>query len=214
MAAHSLVELETAICASWSRWTSDPVDHAVWSAEPPARGQCAVTARVVQDLLGGELHAAEVARAGRSRQYHLLSATVRRRLDDDDPLSSRPDSSTGVCVDSSGRVLLCLTERRDDGLPRGRPDLGEPFPATLERETREEGGLGARADRVLSAELLEVAPGACVDIVSYACRLVHEDTPPRARSETHRLPFSSLPAEPMCRARTSTDVRARSQRRR
>ena len=39
MAAHSLAELEIAIRASWSRWTSDPVDHAVCSAERPARGQ-------------------------------------------------------------------------------------------------------------------------------------------------------------------------------
>ena len=44
MAAHSLAELEIAIRASWSRWTSDPVDHPVCSAERPTWAG-AVTAR-------------------------------------------------------------------------------------------------------------------------------------------------------------------------
>ena len=236
MAAHCLVELEIAIRGSWSRWTSDPVDHAAWSPGCPARGQCAVTALVVQDLVGGELLMAEVAHADGSRQgvhywnrlaggreidltreqfaagerigpasvvprpaditrgrlpgqYQLLSAAVRRRLDGEDPQEPRPVSIKGVCVDSGGRVLLCLNERGEYEPPGGRPDPGELFPATLEREIREEVGLTARADRVLSAELFEVVPGAWVDIVSYRCWLVDEDTAPRASSEHAQVAF-------------------------
>jgi hypothetical protein len=62
----SLAEIERVIRASWSRETCDPVDE--WSAENPARGQCAVTALVVQDLCGGELLLAEVHYRDGSRQ--------------------------------------------------------------------------------------------------------------------------------------------------
>jgi uncharacterized protein (DUF952 family) len=64
----SLTEIERVIRASWSRETCDPVDFAVWSPENPSRGQCAVTALVVQDLCGGELLLAEVHFRDGSRQ--------------------------------------------------------------------------------------------------------------------------------------------------
>jgi hypothetical protein len=64
----SLADIERVIRASWSAQTCDPVDLAEWSTESPARGQCAVTALVVQDLLGGELLLAEVRNAEGSRQ--------------------------------------------------------------------------------------------------------------------------------------------------
>jgi uncharacterized protein (DUF952 family) len=66
MALTSLAAIEDAIRASWSRETCDPVDE--WSPENPARGQCAVTALVVQDLLGGELLLADVHHRDGSRQ--------------------------------------------------------------------------------------------------------------------------------------------------
>jgi ADP-ribose pyrophosphatase YjhB (NUDIX family) len=56
----TLDTLESAIRASWSVWTSDPVDQARWSDSNPAWGQCASTALVVQDLLGGDLLVADV----------------------------------------------------------------------------------------------------------------------------------------------------------
>ena len=56
----SLDALEHAIRASWCVWTSDPVDQARWSESNPAWGQCASTALVVQDLVGGDLLIAEV----------------------------------------------------------------------------------------------------------------------------------------------------------
>jgi hypothetical protein len=68
MVHESLAEIERVIRASWSPETCDPVDAADWSPANPARGQCAVTALVVQDLLGGELLLAEVRNADGSRQ--------------------------------------------------------------------------------------------------------------------------------------------------
>lgn len=64
----SLTSIEQAIRACWSRETCDPADVADWSDGNPSRGQCGVTALVVQDLLGGELLVAEVRHADGSRQ--------------------------------------------------------------------------------------------------------------------------------------------------
>jgi hypothetical protein len=64
----SFADIERVIRASWSQETCDPVDLAAWSPETPARGQCAVTALIVQDLLGGDLLLAEVLYADGSRQ--------------------------------------------------------------------------------------------------------------------------------------------------
>jgi hypothetical protein len=64
----SLSDVETAIRGSWSAQTCDPVDLADWSPANPARGQCGITALVVQDLLGGDLLMAEVYHADGSRQ--------------------------------------------------------------------------------------------------------------------------------------------------
>jgi hypothetical protein len=67
----TLAGLESAIYASWSLDTCDPSDVAIWSPAEPSRGQCAVTALVVHDLLGGELLEAEVHHADGSPQgYH------------------------------------------------------------------------------------------------------------------------------------------------
>ena len=67
----TLVGLEAAIRASWSFETCDPSDAAVWTPANPSRGQCAVTALVVHDLLGGQLLEAEVHHADGSPQgYH------------------------------------------------------------------------------------------------------------------------------------------------
>jgi 8-oxo-dGTP pyrophosphatase MutT (NUDIX family) len=60
--------LEDAIRAAWCLWTSDPVDQPWWTDANPASGQCASTALVVQDRLGGELLIAEVHEADGTRQ--------------------------------------------------------------------------------------------------------------------------------------------------
>lgn len=64
----SLTEIERAIRANWSPGTCDPVDLPDWSIENPARGQCGVTALLLQELLGGELLLAPVSRSDGSRQ--------------------------------------------------------------------------------------------------------------------------------------------------
>jgi hypothetical protein len=61
----TLIELETAIRGAWCRETSDDPDE--WTSANPARGQCAVTALVVRDYLGGEILIAVVIPADGSR---------------------------------------------------------------------------------------------------------------------------------------------------
>ena len=51
--AVTLDELEQAIRAAWGRETSDDPDD--WSETNTARGQCAVTALLVRELLGGDI---------------------------------------------------------------------------------------------------------------------------------------------------------------
>lgn len=60
--------LEAAIQASWRADTSDHPE--TWSADNPAKGQCAVTAKVVQDYFGGTLHVAPVLRDGQPVEAH------------------------------------------------------------------------------------------------------------------------------------------------
>jgi hypothetical protein len=60
--ARSLGEIEAAIREAWGRETSDDPDD--WSEANRARGQCAVTALVIRDLLGGEILVANVLRDG------------------------------------------------------------------------------------------------------------------------------------------------------
>jgi GNAT superfamily N-acetyltransferase len=66
--AITLGDLEEAIRSAWSRDTSDDPDE--WSEENPARGQCAVTALLVQELLGGEILIANVLRDGERVERH------------------------------------------------------------------------------------------------------------------------------------------------
>jgi hypothetical protein len=68
MVFRSLSAIEDLIRSVWSEDTCDPVDLSLWSAQTPARGQCCVTALVVQDLLGGELLLADVHHTDGSRQ--------------------------------------------------------------------------------------------------------------------------------------------------
>ena len=65
----TLREIEDAIRASWDEDTADPDDG--WSAEVPSRGHCDVTSLVVQDLLGGELLAADVHLDGERLMAHM-----------------------------------------------------------------------------------------------------------------------------------------------
>jgi hypothetical protein len=64
----TLADVESAISASWSLETCDPTDVETWSPGAPSQGQCAVTALVLHDLLGGQLLEAEVHHADGSHQ--------------------------------------------------------------------------------------------------------------------------------------------------
>lgn len=66
--ALTLADLERAIQDSWGRDTSDDPDE--WSEGNPARGQCAVTALLVRELLGGEILLANVLVDGERVDRH------------------------------------------------------------------------------------------------------------------------------------------------
>ena len=68
VAATSLHEIESAIRSAWGRETSDDPDE--WSEDNPARGQCAVTALLVRELLGGDILVANVLRDGKRVDRH------------------------------------------------------------------------------------------------------------------------------------------------
>lgn len=57
--------LAEALRDCWSEATASPAFRDRWSEKNPALGQCSVTALVTQDLLGGEIMAAEVPNFGR-----------------------------------------------------------------------------------------------------------------------------------------------------
>jgi len=64
----TLARLEEAIRASWDRETTEEPD--VWTDENPAYGNCAVTALVVRDYLGGGVVAGGVLRGGAPVDRH------------------------------------------------------------------------------------------------------------------------------------------------
>jgi hypothetical protein len=66
----TLEQITAAIRQSWGADTCAPEDLPRWSPENPARGQCGVTALVVNDLLGGALVVGEVYVDGRRVDYH------------------------------------------------------------------------------------------------------------------------------------------------
>lgn len=122
--------LARALRASWSRSTCDPVDLAAWSPARPSTGQCAVTALVVQDHLGGDLLLAEVHHAdGRRQGVHYWNRLGDGREIDltrdqfqagevvgEPHVEARPaDTSSGRLAAQYARLRAAVAER----LPRG-----------------------------------------------------------------------------------------------
>lgn len=68
--SRTLAELEHAIRRSWGADTCAPEDRPNWTPGNPARGQCGVTALVVNDLLGGDLVRGEVHVDGQRVDFH------------------------------------------------------------------------------------------------------------------------------------------------
>lgn len=70
MAVWNLADVERAVRAGWGADTCDPADLGDWHPGNPSRGQCGVTALVVQDLLGGQLVLGEVHVGGQRVGRH------------------------------------------------------------------------------------------------------------------------------------------------
>lgn len=51
----TIAKIEKLLLSCWKKETAAPGCQAVWTEQNPAWGQCAVTALLVQNLLGGEL---------------------------------------------------------------------------------------------------------------------------------------------------------------
>jgi hypothetical protein len=78
----TLRDVEAAVRQSWCAETCDPIDVPNWTPDRPSRGQCAVTALVVRDLLGGELLEAEVRfRDGGRQGFHYWNRLAELDLD-------------------------------------------------------------------------------------------------------------------------------------
>ncbi|WP_434739410.1 YunG family protein [Micromonospora sp. SH-82] len=68
-----MLDLETLrpiLRATWTADTCDPHDLPDWRPDNPARGQCGVTALIVQDHLGGDLILGEVLAHGTKVGHH------------------------------------------------------------------------------------------------------------------------------------------------
>jgi hypothetical protein len=71
MTQRGVDDVIAAVRASWSSETCDPAALDEWHEANPARGQCGVTALVLQDLLGGELLLAQVLKGnGEFQGWH------------------------------------------------------------------------------------------------------------------------------------------------
>lgn len=66
----TLADVQHAVRMSWGKDTCDPADRPDWHVDNPARGQCGVTALVLNDLLGGDLVLGEVRVAGERTGVH------------------------------------------------------------------------------------------------------------------------------------------------
>lgn len=91
--------LRPALRAAWGPDTCDPVDLDHWRSDNPARGQCGVSALVVQDLLGGELMLGEVHREGVKAGCHYWN-----RLPDGTEVDVTADQFRPGEVVSAGQV--------------------------------------------------------------------------------------------------------------
>jgi hypothetical protein len=86
-----LADLELAVRRAWGADTSA---SATWSADCPSAGQCAVTALVVQDYLGGDLLRAVVC--GESHYWNRLPSLLELDLTADQFATYQVDGSMAV----------------------------------------------------------------------------------------------------------------------
>lgn len=55
LAEDAAARLKRALLMCWDRDTASPGDQSRWTSDRPSVGQCAVTALMVQDLMGGQI---------------------------------------------------------------------------------------------------------------------------------------------------------------
>jgi hypothetical protein len=109
--------------ASWGADTCDPHDLRDWRPDNPARGQCGVTALIVQEMLGGELVLGEVFVRDTRTGHHYWN-----RLPDGRDVDLTADQFRPGEVVVGGRV-----QQRPPGAPRRCRAQYE----TLKRRVRE-----------------------------------------------------------------------------
>lgn len=119
----TLAELEDAIRASWGRDTTEGPDE--WSEANPAWGNCAVTALVVRDYLGGELVAAGVVRDGVRVDRHVwnvlpsgIAVDLSRDQFRDGELCEAPEPLTELTVPGTKERYELLAARVRERLGR------------------------------------------------------------------------------------------------
>ena len=98
----------------WSKKTSS-----LWTAENPARGQCGVTALVIQDRFGGEILKTKLDDGGwhyynriNGRRYDFTSDQFGRAIDYMDVVTTREDALGDIDKDQYG----CLSSALDEAL--------------------------------------------------------------------------------------------------
>ena len=120
-AAVTLVDLEAAIRASWSRETSADPDE--WTVDNPSRGQCDATAVVLRSYLGGEILVADILCDGRRVERHawnrlpsgLTLDLTRGQLRSDQGLGA-PSVQEPMLLGNSRERHALLAERVADAL--------------------------------------------------------------------------------------------------
>lgn len=75
----TIQDLKVAIEKSWSRETSYSPDN--WNANNPAFGQCAVTALVINDYLGGQILNCEVTLPNNEKISHYFNFINNSEID-------------------------------------------------------------------------------------------------------------------------------------
>ncbi len=116
-----LERIEAALRDSWSRTTSDDPDE--WTPDWSTRGQCGVTAYVVQALLGGEILVAPVHGSHLENEHHAWNRLPSGEEVDLTHDQFRAGETLGepwvgeVFVEDRGELLLRLVRERLDSAP-------------------------------------------------------------------------------------------------
>lgn len=92
----TLARLQNSLKRAWSAATS--FDPAGWTPKTPSYGQCAVTACIVQDYLGGDIEWGEAMVPGGKKISHFFNRVNRRAVD-----LTRDQFPAGSTVPIAGR---------------------------------------------------------------------------------------------------------------